>query len=59
MTLDPVRRTGHQQAGRIEKREPGAAGGFSVSVRQDKDNFSVRLHGVKPISKLRAVVDPL
>jgi hypothetical protein len=45
--LNSVRRTSHQQFGRIKKVRGG--GCYSVSVRQDKDDFIVRLHDVVTI----------
>jgi hypothetical protein len=42
--LDSVRRTGHQQFGRVERMR--GDGCYSVLVRQHKDDFIVRLHDV-------------
>ena len=44
--LDAVRRTGHQQAGRVEERKSARAGGYSIIHRQHKDYFIVLLHDV-------------
>lgn len=44
IALDTVRRTAHQQLGRIEKVRGG--GCYPVFVRQHEDDFVVRLHNV-------------